>query len=302
VRRVGTRWGSGVNEARRLRLLIVSDLFPKESNHAAGVFIARQAEFLARQGVGSSFVVPRMATAWPLTRISRWKKYDFNRDPLKGPAEFAVRPAAFFSLPGAWSLPFTSRRWAEAAARVGSQWHREEPFDVVMGVDMTANAWAAARIGKSCGIPVASIAIGSDIMVRINDSSVLMNQLLHFLPDIDLPMGVSRMICRRMEDLGRCSRSPMLIHLPRDTQQFHPVENKAALRRKLDLDERRVVALFCGNLIAVKGIAELVEACAGCTKPTSRYSWSVSAMEPSRRTSRTWLRISVIGASSFRDE
>jgi glycosyltransferase involved in cell wall biosynthesis len=38
------------------------------------------------------------------------------------------------------------------------------------------------------------------------------------------------------------------------------VEDKAPLRRKLGLDERRVVALYCGNLIAVKGIAELVEA------------------------------------------
>ena len=92
-------------------------------------------------------------------------------------------------------------------------WHRREPFDLVMGVSMLPDAEAAAIVGEKLGVPVVSLAVGSDVMVYPDRMPALWRRLCDTLERVDLPVGVSQSICAT---IGRDGQVPAraAVHLP----------------------------------------------------------------------------------------
>jgi glycosyltransferase involved in cell wall biosynthesis len=97
-------------------------------------------------------------------------------------------------------------------------------------------------------------------MVRTNEMPILWKQLGDMLEDIDLPIGVSQMLCDRMMQTGKCQRAPLLVYLGRDTASFAPAESRHAARESMGISPSEIVAVYVGALVSMKGMDELAMA------------------------------------------
>ncbi|MBN1509387.1 MAG: glycosyltransferase [Sedimentisphaerales bacterium] len=242
-----------------LRILAVSHMFPTADSGHYGVFICREAECLREYGIKLSFLVPRPWAPWPLHCAPRWRGYG-PANPLSPPDGLEARAVAYLRPPGFGFRRFEGRSVARALLPAARQWHQERSFDVVLGVSMFPDAEAAVEIGRELGLPVASLAVGSDVMVYPDRMPILWRRLCDTLERVDLPVGVSQSVCERMAETGRCRHEPLCVYMGRDAEEFSPPDDKDQVRRQLGWPLDAIVAIYIGGLVDTKGIRELVAA------------------------------------------
>ncbi len=244
---------------KMLRILALSHMFPTVRAGQYGAFICRQAQFLRPHEIECDFLVGRPWAPWPLHYVPRWHDYGPS-NPLAAPEGLSARPIAYLRPPGFGFRRFEGSSLARALLPAAREWHHESPFDVVLGVSMLPDAEAAVVIAGELDLPVAALAVGSDVMVYPDRMPVLWRRLCGTLDQVDLPVGVSQSVCRRLTETGQCRREPLCVYLGRDTGQFVPADNKHRLREQLGWPTESIVAIFVGGLVEAKGIRELAAA------------------------------------------
>jgi teichuronic acid biosynthesis glycosyltransferase TuaC len=254
----------------KLRILAISHMFPTAASGQYGVFICREAQCLRRHGIEVSFLVPRPWAPWPLHRFPRWRTYG-PANPLSPPEGLEARSVPYLRPPGFGFRRFEGRFMTCALLPAARQWRQEQRFDLVLGVSMLPDAEAAVEIGSALGLPVASLAVGSDVMVYPDRMAALWRRLCDTLARVDLPVGVSRSICKRLAETGRCKREPPCIYLSRDAKEFAPPKDRARVREQLGWPIDSVVAIYLGGLVATKGMQELVAAAEPLLKTHSHF-------------------------------
>ncbi len=245
---------------KKLRILTVSHMFPTAKSQRHGIFMCREARHLRRHGIECDFLVGRPWAPWPLPLAGRWRDYGPG-NPLAPPEGLRARRVSYLRPPGFGFRRFEGASLAFSAMAEAKRWHRAEPFDAVLGVSMLPDAEAAAIIGAKLGLPVASLAVGSDVMVYPDRMPALWSRLCHTLARVDLPVGVSQSICARLGDTGACRRKPLCVYLGRDGEQFQPASNRAEIRARLGWPAEGMVAVYVGGLVESKGISDLAAAC-----------------------------------------
>jgi glycosyltransferase involved in cell wall biosynthesis len=189
----------------------------------------------------------------------RWRDYG-PANPLAPPDGLEARKVPYVRPPGFGFRRFEGGSMARSLLPVARHWHRESSFDLVMGVSMLPDAEAAVIIGKELGLPVASLAVGSDVMVYPDRMPALWRRLSETLAHVDLPVGVSQSICRKLAETGTCKREPLCVYLSRDAKDFTPASDKKRVREQLGWPADSVVAIYVGGLVESKGMAELIAA------------------------------------------
>jgi teichuronic acid biosynthesis glycosyltransferase TuaC len=245
---------------KKLRILAISHMFPTAKLRRHGVFMCREARHLRRHGIECDFLVGRPWAPWPLHLAGRWRDYG-PANPLAPPEGLRARRVSYLRPPGFGFRRFEGASLAFSATTQAKRWHRAEPFDVVLGVSMLPDAEAAAIIGARLGLPVASLAVGSDVMVYPDRMPALWKRLCRTLARVDLPMGVSQSICAKLGETGACRREPLCVYLGRDGEQFQPACDKIEVRARLGWPADSIVAVYVGGLVESKGISDLAAAC-----------------------------------------
>ncbi len=266
---------------KKLRILTFSHMFPAVRSERHGIFICREAQALRRCGIECCFLVGRPWAPWPLHHVPRWSDYG-PANPLLAPDGLPARRVSYFRPPGFGFRRYDGRSLALSATGPAERWHRDEPFDLVLGVSMLPDAEAAAIIGSKLGLPVVSLAVGSDVMVYPDRMPVLWRRLCDALERVDLPVGVSQSICKRLTETGACRREPLCVYLSRDTQAFAPAADKGAVRRQLGWATDGVVAIYVGGLVETKGMSELATACEPLLKRHEKLTLVCVGEGPSR--------------------
>lgn len=266
---------------QQLRVLYVSHNYPQAVRPWAGIFITREAQFLRKYGIEPFFLVPRPWAPWPVHLFPKWRAYGpTNRlIPQDG---LQIRRVNYLRPPGSWFLKHESAAMTLAARPVAREWHREVRFRVVFGIDMSADARTAVSIGKMLGLPVATLAIGSDIMRRPNEDPALRKQLETTLENVDLPVGVSRMVCAALVETGKCRREPFCVYLGRDAERYCVADDKASLRRSLGWRPDAIVGVYVGRLEHPKGMDELAEAARALLPQYARLKFVCIGEGPAR--------------------
>lgn len=242
-----------------MRILAISHMFPSALFQRHGIFICREAQHLRRHGIETSFLAGRPWAPWPLHHVPRWRRYG-PANPLVPPEGFEAEAVAYLRPPGFGFRRFDGRSMARSLLSAAKDRYRREPFDLVLGVSMLPDAEAAAILGEKLGLPVASLAVGSDVMVYPNRMPSLRRRLCETLKRVDLPVGVSRSICERLVETGACRREPLCIYLSRDMGLFAPPQDKKQVRALLNWPTDSVVGIYVGGLVETKGMNELAEA------------------------------------------
>lgn len=245
---------------KNLRVLTISHMFPSARSQRHGVFICREAKHLRDYGIECDFLVGRPWAPWPLYHARRWQDYG-PANPLVPPDGLVARRVSYVRPPGFGFRRFEGKSLALSLRGAASRWHQENPFSMILGVSMLPDAEAAVILGEKLGLPVASLAVGSDVMVYPDRMPVLWKRLSDTLERVDLPMGISQSICRRLAETNKCQREPLCVYLSGDTNAFSPTLDKAEVRRKLGWPADKMVALYVGGLVDSKGMHELAKAC-----------------------------------------
>jgi len=257
-------------------------MFPTAASGQYGVFICREARDLAAYGIELSFLVPRPWTPWPLYRFPRWRAYS-SANPPAPPAGLQARDVAYLRPPGFGFRRFEGGFMARALMPEARRWHEQYHFDLVLGVSMLPDAEAAVAIGAALGLPVAGLAVGSDVMVYPDRMPVLWRRLCETLEHVELPVAVSQSACRRLAETGRCRREPLCIYLGRDARDFSPPQDRTRVREQLGWLADSIVAIYVGGLVPAKGIQDLAAAAEPLLGKYPRFRLVCVGDGPSRR-------------------
>jgi teichuronic acid biosynthesis glycosyltransferase TuaC len=232
----------------------IAEAYQWDEKPMAGVFYQTQARALARRGVDLTVTCPTPMAPWPLPRLdARWRRYAAApRDALDEGVRI-VRPRYLgVPLEPRWACP--DRVIARAAWRTRQAW-ADAPLihghSAVMGL-------AAWRLARRTGLPFVLTFHGGDLNAWPDRHPDRLTDLRTAAREARAVIAVSEALAARARELtgvdaihlslGSDHRSLDALALPRDMA-----------RAELNLVDDRVIVLFVGNLIAAKGVRELVD-------------------------------------------
>ncbi|HEV3447060.1 MAG TPA: glycosyltransferase, partial [Gemmataceae bacterium] len=131
------------------------------------------------------------------------------------------------------------------------------------------DGWAAVRLGQEAGLPVVLKVLGSDFLL-LSEHPEKRGGTLQALRQADAVIAVSRDLANRMASNGVDSHKIDVIYDGIDQSLFHPGP-KAEARIRLGLPGGLPTLLFVGNLVAVKAIDILIEACARLSNRVAKF-------------------------------
>jgi glycosyltransferase involved in cell wall biosynthesis len=131
--------------------------------------------------------------------------------------------------------------------------------DVVLATWAYPDGWAAVRLARRHGLPVAVMVHGSDIR-RIDDIPGRARGTREALCSADGVIAVSADLAARAVALGAHPDRVATILDGVDRTLFHPGDRSEA-RRLVGFEDGRRHLLFIGNLLPVKGVDVLLQAC-----------------------------------------
>ena len=246
-----------------LRVLSLATLFPSAARPGFGLFVARQAEALARTGDVEMAVVHPVAIAPP----------PFHRL-FNSPVELALEGetrdwGVTVHFPRYPYIPRYGARWnpaliARAVLPLARRLHAEAPFDLIDAQFFYPDGPAAARIAAALGLPLSVKARGSDIHLW-GAVPWARRQMLAAAEQAGGMLAVSAALRRDMAALGMADGKIAVHYTGLDHARFHPVprgEARALLAGKLGMAIPQSAALLAsvGNLIPLKGLALVIEA------------------------------------------
>lgn len=120
------------------------------------------------------------------------------------------------------------------------------------------DGWAAIHLGRKAGLPVILRLHGSDVLLA-NQSAGRLRRTREALRQGDALAAVSQDLASRAIELGADPRRTRVLYTGVDLQTFHPGPRDEA-RHRLGLPQDRVILLFIGNLVPVKGLDVLLRA------------------------------------------
>lgn len=141
--------------------------------------------------------------------------------------------------------------------------------DVVLAAWAYPDGWAAVRLAHRYGIRAVVKLHGSDVLLQ---SKILAcrSRITECLKHADGVIAVSRDLAARAIELGASSDRVKTVYDGVDRDIFHPGRRREA-RQLLGLAEEERIVLFVGNLVPVKGIDVLLEACKRLDDQRARF-------------------------------
>jgi glycosyltransferase involved in cell wall biosynthesis len=168
---------------------------------------------------------------------------------------------------------------------VGRTFHRavdEFRPDVVYACWAYPDGWAAARLAQRHGLPVAVKVHGSDVLLVKQHGGKLV-RTTELLQAAGCVFAVSQHLRLATIELGARPETTHVVYEGIDTSLFSRGD-RAQSRRHLGLAGEAQRVLFVGNLIPLKGVLRLIEACSRLIKEGVNLELDILGGGPQRDT------------------
>ena len=158
------------------------------------------------------------------------------------------------------AVPFLTRALnGRTCAKILTSHVREFGPDVILAYFAYPMGFAAQAVARHLGVPTIIGAVGSDLR-RMN--GLLVRPLIRkTIMNAECVVTVSEELRHRAIALGAAPEKCVTIYNGCDSEVFRPGDREAA-REQLQIPANAELVLFVGNLLAVKGTRELLEATA----------------------------------------
>lgn len=152
--------------------------------------------------------------------------------------------------------------------------------DVLFSPWAYPDGWAAVEIGRRERIPVVVKVHGSDVNA-LGAYRARRGPTIDALRRADLVIAVGRDLADRIEGLGVAASRIRVVYDGVDAGRFHPGPSDEA-RRRLRLPEEGRLVLFVGNLVPVKGLDVLLDACGLLARSGESFRLALVGQGPMR--------------------
>lgn len=152
--------------------------------------------------------------------------------------------------------------------------------DVVLGCWAYPDGWAAVRLAREAGLPVAIKAHGSDLLT-IDDQPARRRRTVEALRGADAVIAVSSHLAAQAIAMGADRDRMHVVRNGIDAETFRPGPRDEA-RRQLEIVCADPLILFVGNLVPVKAIDVLIDALASLAHQGRRFQCSLIGDGPLR--------------------
>jgi glycosyltransferase involved in cell wall biosynthesis len=151
--------------------------------------------------------------------------------------------------------------------------------DLVYSTWAYPDGWAAVRLARRAGLPVVIQVLGSDVLVLTKHAG-RRERTFDALRAADGVVAVSRDLADHVMDGGVDPDNVRVIYGGVDPAVFHPGPQREARLRVGLAPDGDPVLLFIGNLVQVKGIDVLVDACSILGKSGTRFQCRIIGQGP----------------------
>jgi glycosyltransferase involved in cell wall biosynthesis len=251
--------------------LYPNPLQPHRANHN------RQQFRLVAERVDASIIAP---VAWTDELAERWRH---RRLPAERVVRFDGIPVHH---PRYWFTPKVLRGWY---GRFYS-WSVRDAFhhaladfqpELVYAPWAYPDGWAAVRLGHQAGLPVVLKVLGSDVLL-LDQNPAKQRGTWEALRQADAVIAVSRDLADRLVQNGVEPEKVRLVYDGIDATKFHPGP-RAEARLRIGIPGNEPLILFVGNLVAVKGLDVLIEACSRLADSGTAFTCVLIGEGPLRR-------------------
>jgi glycosyltransferase involved in cell wall biosynthesis len=193
-------------------------------------------------------------------------------DPAWQPPEFKTTYVEYPAIPIV-TRPFNGR----VCARMVLPYVRLSRPDLILSYWLYPDGYAAVRVGRELGVPVIVGAIGSDI--RRRNDPITIRLVRQTMLQADAVITVSEELRQRAIAQGIPADKVTAIRNGCDTSVFHPGD-RAVARGQVGCDAQSELIVYAGNLLASKGLGELMEAFLELAKSRPRLRLAIVGQGP----------------------
>ncbi len=251
-----------------MRILVLSQMYPRPDAPAFGAFVHRQTRALAQAGADVTVLAPMMRAPWPLWFSARWRR--FARVPLGGECD-GVR----IYWPRYWSPPGMRWHFVEGLTmqrgvdRLARSLHAQRPFDLIHANRLFPEGAAAVPLARALGIPLVVMARGMDLNLIPGWGEAYRRQVREVAAAADCVLSVSGGLLADLAALGGRPRATGVVY--NGCEVPPPVPGiRAAVRARLGLDDETLLVVYAGRLEPDKGTPELLRAFASVARRRRR--------------------------------
>jgi glycosyltransferase involved in cell wall biosynthesis len=193
-------------------------------------------------------------------------------DPAWQPPEFKTTYVEFPVIPVV-TRPFNGR----VCANILLPYVRMSRPDLILNYWLYPDGYAAVRVGRELGVPVIVGAIGSDL--RRRNDPLTIRLVRQTMLQADAVITVSEELRQQAIAQGIPADKVTAILNGCDTSVFHPGD-RAEARTEVGCDAASELVVYAGNLLASKGLGELMEAFVELAKSRSRLRLAIIGQGP----------------------
>jgi glycosyltransferase involved in cell wall biosynthesis len=153
--------------------------------------------------------------------------------------------------------------------------------DVVLASWAYPDGWAAAQLAREAGLPVAIKVHGSDVLL-LESRSARCRRTLEALQHADAVVAVSRHLAHRVAELGVRQDQISVVYNGVNTGLFSP-GYRASARLRLGVETNAPLVLYVGNLLPVKGVDVLLDACLRLARSGALFQCCLIGQGPMHR-------------------
>lgn len=152
--------------------------------------------------------------------------------------------------------------------------------DLLLATWVYPDGWAAVRLARRHALPVVIKVHGSDVLV-LTSGLRRRAATAAALREADGVIAVSQDLAERVRCLGVAAENVKVVYGGVDASRFHPGPKHEA-RNRLDLPGEVPILLFVGNLVDVKGLDVLFDACGALAKRGTGFRLCLVGQGPLR--------------------
>ncbi len=247
-----------------MHVLWLTPDYPTRRYPMPGVYFQTQIRALARAGVTTTVISPTAFVPAPLALLSpRWRRYAETPSAYSDSSgAFVVRPR-YLNIPGQPRWLRQELQIAAVARRAASRLIRA---DLIHAHTAMPIGGAARVLSRALRVPYLLTLHGSDVNVWPKQHPSGMGVYRQAVRDAARVFAVSQDLAAKTQDLTGVRPEVARIGVDLEYIQASALPRSDA-RRRLGVSDSEVLVLYVGNLIAAKGVAELVQALQRLGKP-----------------------------------
>lgn len=251
-----------------MKITVVTSYFPTSARPYGGNHAVHVLRFL-KPHASIEVICPqeRYPNIWGL-KPSRYEPADLTWQP----PEFQTTYFGYPVIP-ILTRPFNGR----VCAHLLLPYVRRSRPDLILNYWLYPDGYAAVRVGRLLGVPVIVGAIGSDIRTRNDPFTIRL--VRQTMLAADAVITVSEDLRQRAIAQGVPAERVTAILNGCDASVFYPGD-RALARGKVGCDPESELILYAGNLLASKGLGELMDAFIELAKARPRLRLAIVGQGP----------------------